>query len=254
MEELLMTDVNKKFAEARKLCPGMSEEVYALTDYLASVANSTLYPGGVVVTLLGVRDDLEKNRCGFSGVMEFPEYFITHGVQARAQMRYLLQVIDAIAEPDFAEAVRRECKEVFGWNVPKRIVVASKVSEHDYIGAAVDWWAEMIQHPKMDNGEAGLANLMTMFGGSKRQLTEPELQVFRESLAAGITEQMGTVGRCTLDVDYSPDHILGEAGARIGLNRFDFPRKTTMYINESTVTVSIGCGAPEQVIWRAEQP
>lgn len=65
---------------------------------------------------------------------------------------------------------------------------------------------------------------------------------------------MGTVGRCTLDVDYSPDHILGEAGARIGLNRFDFPRKTTMYINESTVTVSIGCGAPEQVIWRAEQP
>lgn len=252
MKELI-ANLKEKFTEARELCPGMSEEIYALTDYLADVANDSLYPTGVVIMLIGVMDDLEKKRCGFSHTVEFPEYLITHGAQAKAQMPYLLQVIDAIAEPEFAEAVRAECKAAFHWDIPKLIATTSKVSEQAYINAAVDWWAETIQHPKMDNGDDTLATLMAMFGGSKRQLTEPELQSFREGLAAGITEQMNDVGRCTLSVDYAPDRILGEAGARIGLRQLDFPCKTTMWISKHTVSVCAGYGASEQVIWRADK-
>lgn len=72
MSEMLMTDVCKKFANARELCPGMSEEIYALTDYMAAIANDQLVPGGILMMLVCVMDDLEKKRCGFAHKTEFP--------------------------------------------------------------------------------------------------------------------------------------------------------------------------------------
>lgn len=252
MSEMLMVDVCKKFASARELCPGMSEEVYALSDYLSAVANDQLVPTGILIMLLCTMDDLEKKRCGFAHKTEFPEYLATHNMQVRAQMPYILQVIDAIAEPDFADAVRTECAEALHWNVPKRVAVSGEISKCGYINAAVNWWSEAIQHPKMDNGDDGLAMIMMMFGGSnKRQLTESELQTFREALTTGITDQMNHAERITLSVDYGPDRILGEAGYAIGLGQFDFPCKTTMWISETEVSVRAGYGAPEQVIWSA---
>ena len=254
MSEMLMTDVCKKFANARELCPGMSEEIYALTDYMAAIANDQLAPGGILMMLVCVMDDLEKKRCGFAHKTEFPEYLVTHNLQVRAQLPYILQVVDAIAEPDFAEEVRAECKEAMHWDIPKRIDVSNEASERGYINAAVNWWAEAIQHPKMDNGGNGLAMLMVMFGGctSSRQLTEPELAVFREKLAAGIATLMERMGHATLSVDYGPDRTLGEAGATIGLGQFDFPCKTTTWISETKVSVRAGYGAPEQVIWSTD--
>lgn len=253
MSEMLMTDVRKKFASARELCPGMSEEIYALTDYMSAIANDQLVPGGILVMLVCVMDDLEKKRCGFTHKTEFPEYLAIHNLQVRAQLPYILQVMDAIAEPDFADEVRAECKEALHWDIPKRVDVSSEVSEHGYINAAVNWWAEAIQHPKMDNGDDGLAKLMMMFGGrtSSRQLTEADLTTFRTTLAAGITREMEHRDRITLSVDYGPDCTLGEAGDAIGLGQFDFPCKTTMWISETEVSVSAGYGAPEQTIWSA---
>ncbi len=256
MSKMLMTDVCKKFAGARELCPGMSEEIYALTDYMSVIANDQLVPGGIVMMLVCVMDDLEKKRCGFARMTEFPEYLAAHNMQVRAQLPYVLQVVDAIAEPEFADEVRAECKEALHWNIPKRVDVSSEVSPQKNINAAVNWWAEAIQHPKMDNGDDGLAMLMMMFGGhtSSRQLTAPELQTFREKLAGNIAYEMTRRQNpnLTLSVDYGPDRILGEAGAAIGLGQFDFPCKTTMWITETEVSVRAGCGAPEQVIWSAD--
>lgn len=250
MKNLLMTEVREKFAKARELCPGMSAEVYALTDYLAVVANDELVPTGVVMMLVCVMDDLEKKRCGFARGTKFPEYLATHGMQVRAQMPYVLQIMDAIAERDFAEAVRAECREVFHWEIPQRVEVSDEISDRENVNAAVNWWTEAIQHPKMDNGDDGLAMIMAMFGGHKsRQLTEAELQIFRKKLAESIIDQMNHMSRVTLSVDYGPDVILGEAGAAIGLGQFDFPCKTTMWISEDRVSVSAGCGAPVDIIW-----
>lgn len=251
-ETMLITNLPEKFANARNLCPNMSEEIYALSDYLAAIANDQLVPGGFVMMFLCTMDDLEKKRCGFANKVEFPEYLATHNMQVRAQMPYILQVVDAFAEPEFADAVRRECQEAFHWNVPKRVDTSSqKVSDCDYISAAVDWWTEAIQHPKMDNGDDGLAKIMMMFGGSHRQFTSDELKRFREALATSIARELEDGGRLTLRVDYGPDYILGEAGSSIGLGQFDFPCKTVMWISETEVSVSAGYRAPEQVIWKA---
>lgn len=253
MNKMLMVNVKEKFAQARELCPGMSEEVYALTDYFADVANDRLYPAGILVVLACIMDDLRTKRCGLAPQIEFSEYLVTHSAQVQTQMPFVLQVIDAIAEPDFAEAVRAECGEVFHWNVPKRVAISGKTSEHENINAAVNWWAEAIQYPKMGNGDDNLAMLLPMFGGraSRRQLTETDLQTFREKLTDGISKQMEGMGRVTLSVDYGPDRILGEAGAAIGLGKFDFPCKTTMRITEAEVEVSAGCAVPWQTIWSA---
>ena len=51
MNKMLMVNVKEKFAQARELCPGMSEEIYALTDHFADVANDCLYPSGILVAL-----------------------------------------------------------------------------------------------------------------------------------------------------------------------------------------------------------
>lgn len=249
----VMTNVKEKFADARKLCAGMSEEVYALTDYLATVANDSLVPAGFLMMFVCVMDDLEKKRCGSAARADFPEYLAIHNLQVRAQMPFILQVVDAIAEPDFADEVRAQCEEAFHWNVPKRVDVSSKISEHENINAAVNWWAEAIQHPKMDNGDDGLSMLMMMLGGctNSRQLTETELQLFREKLSDGIMRQMEHMDHVTLRVDYEPDRILGEAGGAIGLGQFNFPCKTTMWITETEVSVSAGYRAPKQTIWSA---
>lgn len=250
--ELLIQGVCEKFAGARESCPGMSDEVYAICDYLAAVANDTLKPAGITMMLIGVMSDLDKKRCGFADKTKFPEYLATHSLQAKAQLPYVLQVVDAIAEEDFAEAVRADCKEVFHWNIPKRVKVSSPASEHANINAAVNWWTEAIQCPKMDNGTDELSMLMAMLGGgSNRQLTESELQIFREKLTEGITHRMEEMGCATLSVDYGPDWILGEAGSAIGLGQFSFPCKTTMWITENKVSVSAGYSAPEETIWSA---
>lgn len=249
---MLLNNVTEKFAKARELCPGMSEEVYALTDYLATVANDSLVPEGILIMLVCAMDDLEKKRCGFAKQSEFPKYLAEHSLQVRAQMPYILQVVDAIAEQDFAEAVRAKCKMALNWDVPKRVNITDKVSEHEYINAAVNWWTEAIQHPKMDNGTDEMSGFMMLVGGgmSKRQLTEAELRIFREKLAEGILEEMKEMGgRVTLDVDYSPDRILSEAGAAIGLGPFSYPCKTTMWISKIEVSVCAGYGAPEQIVW-----
>ena len=253
MNEMLITNLAEKFAKARELCPGMSEEIYALSDYLAAITHDQLVPGGIVIMLIGVMDDLEKKRCGFANKVEFPEYLVTHNAQARAQLPYILQVIDAVVEPDFADAVRTECQEAFHWNIPKRIEVSHEVSKHAHINAAVNWWAEAIQHPKMDNGDDSLAMLMVMLGGctNRRQLTETELQTFRTALANDIINEMEHRKSMTLSVDYGPDYILGIAGNAIGLGQFDFPCKTVMWISETEVRVRAGYGASEQVIWSA---
>ena len=38
-----------------------------------------------------------------------------------SQIPYVLQVIDEIAEPEFAEEVRVICKQVMDWDPPKRV-------------------------------------------------------------------------------------------------------------------------------------
>ena len=48
MTEKTMNNVREKLSRSREMCPGLSEEVYALTDYMASVANDKLLLQGML--------------------------------------------------------------------------------------------------------------------------------------------------------------------------------------------------------------
>lgn len=252
MDELLMTEVRKKFAGAREACPGMSEEIYALTDYLAVVANDQLVASGIVMMLFCVMDDLKKKKCSFAQEIEFPEYLAEHSLQVQAQMPYLLQVIDAVADEEFASMARAECERAFEWKVPKRVVIDEPIDASGNIAAAVNWWVEAIQHPKLDSGENSLPLLMIALGGNtSRQYTADEIKKFREALTEIVVDEMKQKGRVILRVEYAPDYLLSKAGGAIGLGQYDFPCKTTMWIYADKVSVSAGNSAPEEVIWEA---
>ena len=260
MGKLILDQIKQRFSGVYDLCPNMSDEVYALAHYFAAVSNDSMAPEGVMTVLLCMQDDLRKKRRGFGNKVEFPAYLAQHSELALAQLPYLLQVLDAVAEQadraEFAEETRRLCYQLFGWNVPKRVVLTSERHCHPSIKAAADWWVEAIQHPKMDNGTSEMSMFVAMLGGiTGRQFTVDELNTFRDTLIDGITYQMtdgNTPSRVVLCVDYSPEGVLWDAAAAIGASRFSFPCKTCMVVTDKEVQVAAGCGAPYETIWRAE--
>lgn len=250
--EYVLTGAKEKFANARSLCPGMPDEMYALTDYLASVTNDKVTPDGLNVCLVLISDDIQKNRNGFGG--EFPNYLRNNKSQIIAQMANFPQVVDAIAGEVFAQEYRRIFKALFNFEPPKRANAAAPSALPKYIEVAVDWWANAIQSPKYDNGSDIDPNLLISIMGKRRELTEDEIRTFKHNLAYGIEEQISKYGSCTLSVDYNPCPILANAGDTIGLNAMlDYPWKTTMVINNKEVLVSSGYDSKLSTLWSKEQ-
>ena len=250
MGENILENVKEKFASARTSCPGMSEEVYALTDYISEVSNDELIPEGLVMTMALVMDDLQKNRNGFQDCKPLLEYLSKRREQVIGQIAYIPQIVDAIADEEFAKEFREVFKEIFGYNPPKRVNVESEVQYPENVRAAVDWWANAIQSPKFDNGESINAFITMMLYSSQKGISEEDLKTFKDTLALDIIAELQRNGRCTLSVDYNPCAILANAGNEIGLNDMtSFPWKTWMNITEQEVEVSEGYGAPMKTIW-----
>lgn len=229
--------IKEKLASARTLLPGMSEDFYRLTDYMAENANEELVPMGIVMLSVCVRDDLEKGRNGFG--RSFPEELVNRRWGVKAQIQWIPQLIDAIADEEFAVEVRQWWEIIFGSVPPKRVdtTVETEVTETypypQYVKMAVDWWANAI--------------LAAEYNSSK-------MKNFKEALAKGIMDEMSMYGRCNIDVDYYPCEILASAGNHlIGLedNMTGYPWKTYMWISETEVSVRSGYGAPIEVIWNS---
>lgn len=250
-----MKNVKEKLSNARTTCVGMSNEIYALTDYMSSVANDSLVPMGMALCLGLVMDDLEKGRNGFASASseKLPDYMIEHKNQIKAQLVYFPQVIDAIAEPDFAEEFRTVCKEFFNFDPPRRVSAEVDESYPAYIKAAVDWWANAVASPKLDNGADMNPILLMMAGNCQKSNTADEIKIFKNTLAEEIMKEMEKYGRCTLDVDYHPCRALSVAGDKIGLNpMMGYPWKTYMRISKNEVGVSAGYRAEYEIIWTNE--
>lgn len=249
MAEIIMTGVKEKFSNARKTCVGMSEEVYALTDYISVVANDKLVPRGLVTCFICVLDDIEKGKCGFANKTEIPEIFIKRKELVKAQFPYLIQVVDEIADEDFAEEFRIHCKAFLGFNPPKRVNVEMDEKYPDYVKAAVDWWANAILSPKLDNGEEMPAMMTSLISRSAKSYTAEQIKLFKDTLAEGIMEKMKERPVCEISVDYHPCLILAEAGQKIGVpDMLGYPWKTDMQIQENRVCVA-GCGEGYKTIW-----
>lgn len=249
MTEIIMNNVREKFSTAREKCVGMSEEIYALTDYISVIANDSLVPMGLVNCFACVLNDIEKVKCGFARQTELPEIFINRKELVKAQFPYLIQVVDEIADDDFAEKFRAHCKAILGFNPPKRVNAEVDEKYPDYVKVAVDWWANAILSPKLDNGEEMPAMLTGLISGSAKSYTAEQIKLFKDTLAEGIMEKMKERPVCEISVDYHPCLILAEAGQKIGVpDMLGYPWKTDMQIQENHVKVA-GYGESYKTIW-----
>ena len=253
MKETTMCNIREKLENARELCPGMSKDFYLLTDYMSENTNDELVPRGIVMLSVCVRDDLEKGRNGFG--KDFPEELAQRRNFVKDEVQWIPQLVDAIADEEFAEEFRMHWKECFGSVPPKRVntkAVEMDTQYPEYIKAAIDWWANAIVSPKFDNGEALPAFFSFLMAGAAKEYTPAEIKTFKEALANGILDEMSKHSRCTLDVDYHPCRVLASAGNLIGVpDMTGYPCKTYMSVSEKEVSVCAGYGASREVIWKA---
>ncbi len=249
-KELIIKDFKSKLKDAREFCPGMSDEIYEICNYMSNIANDTVKPETIALLIVCILDDISKKKSGFPKAT-LPDYLIVHGNQCIAQMQYFPQVIDEIANEEFAESFREICEDKLKMYCPKRIRVSQENNYPENIEVAVNWWANAIQSPKMDNGTDIFAIFSVML--ANKEYTQEEISEFKEILANNIEKEMKKNRRCTLDVDYGPCELLQEAGNKIGISDFGYPIKTHMLITDDQVIVSEGYKAPNKTIWSKER-
>ena len=248
-EKIILSDVKQKFATAREKCPGMSDDVYALTDYISVVASDKLTPLGLSMCLDLISYDLQKCKNGFT---KLPKNLVDRRAQVLIQMAYIPQVVDAIADEKFALEFRKICSDTLGFNSPKRVDALVDLQCPENVRAAVDWWANVIQSPKFDNGSDTFSFAGTMLTGNLSDYSEEQIKAFKGSLAQDILNELKNNGSCYLSVDYTPCDILSNAGKKIGLDdHLSYPWKTRMNITENVVEVSYN--SQKEVIWSKEK-
>lgn len=263
MTEQVMYNVREKLSQCREKCPGLSEEVYALADYMASVAPDELTPHKMSMTLMLCIMDIRSGRNGFTDAktQEFPLYLKEHQEQVLAQAFYFPQLIDDIAEADFANEFRSYCKDMLHFDPPRREEKVDLYADIDgnypvYVKVAVNWWANALQHPTFDNG-TGIDGLFAMMMvAPSNSITPPQLSAFKKHLAKLIVKDMKSShssGICQISVDYGPNYILAKACKKAGFSKATmFPWKTRMTVTEETVSVSAGYGAEREILWRKD--
>ena len=108
---MIMKNVRQKLADACKNVE-MSRELNEFTSYMATVVNDELNPEGMLLMYACVVDDIRNGKSGFATDYngKLPQYLIDKKSQVLAQAVYFPQVIDEIAEPEFAERFREGCK------------------------------------------------------------------------------------------------------------------------------------------------
>lgn len=253
MKEFLMNDAKERFSNVREKCVGMSEEIYALTEYISAVVgDEPIAPAGLAFFMLYIQEDIQKGKSGFKSFKgEFPKYLIDNKNQVLSQMGYFSQVVDAVADEEFAEDFRNAFKAFCGVNLPPKRVNAEVDSKYpENIKAAVDWWANAILAPKLDNGEELNPLILMLAGGSRKSYKEDDIKLFKDTLAEGIQKEIEDRGGCLVCVDYHPCRILAEAGDKIRVDSMmGYPWKTNIEISESRVVVSAGYGAGYETIW-----
>ena len=120
MQDIVLRDTKSKFAKVRELCPGMNEDMYAITDYISESINDITTPHSLLLLLVLIMDDIHNNGNGIKLNVPLPENLINRGLVILEQFTYIPQIVDEIADERFAKEFRRICNETLGFNPPKR--------------------------------------------------------------------------------------------------------------------------------------
>lgn len=246
-KELLLTNVKEKLSNARNACPGMSSDLYLLTDYLSKTANDELVPSGLGVALALATYDIGSGKNGFG--QELDQIYIDRKKEVLAQICYIPQVIDAIADEEYALEFRNVVKEVFDIDPPVRAKVEIDEEVPENVRVAVEWWANAIQSPRYGSSVNPLVALFAM--NNRQSRSEEEVNTFKDALTKEILNSLEQFNRCDLDVDYHACPLLMRAGSTIGLDdMLDFPCKTRMRIDYNVVEV---CESGQYTtLWQAQ--
>lgn len=249
MKKVELKNAKEKFAKARELCPGMEEEMYVMTDYLATVIKDAVIPTRLILTVSSIENAIKKGKNSYKE-SPLPELFIKDPWRASVAITALSQCVDEIADKDFADEYRKLGNDFFGAVLPKKINTANGEDYPEYAKVAAEYWANTIQTRNFNNGDALTSIFAMAIAGSKREYTKEELKIFKESLAETVYEKVETYGTCTLDVDYGPCYLLAKAGKLIDVDPFDYPWKTSMIATKEKVTVHTGYGADRKVLYQ----
>ena len=230
-EKVILNNVKEKLSKIREYCVGMSEDVYAITDHMSDIAEETFTPEGLACCLLVAKENIKSQRNGLSpdGVA-MSRYLRENKSRVLKSIIYIPQVIDEIAEPEFAEEFRRICEKEYGFNPPKRIYVKLDEIYPKYVRVAVDWWCNEMFCKQFKN--IGIYN-------NSIQYSAEEMKLFKSSLAEEIVQHMQKYNSCNIDVDFFPCNMLAKAGEKIGISpQIGYPWKTYMMITSNGVYVS----------------
>lgn len=106
--EVLLEGLADKLHESRTLAPNVPYELHDFCDYLSKVAdNHKIVPIGMVVLLTCAIDDLQRERCGFTQKVEFPEILKEEKIQIALYMSWFPLIVDNFGNEEFAEEFRK---------------------------------------------------------------------------------------------------------------------------------------------------
>lgn len=113
----------------------------------------------------------------------------------------------------------------------------------DDIEKAVSRWAgKLMDHQPHSNGDDSFTSVAVCFLADtmRQSVTLDQLNTFKAALAKSIQAFGFSIGS-----DYGPCKMLADAAAEAGIDRANFPFKTTMFFTEKEgVLVRDGYGAP----------
>ena len=237
-------NIKKLLTQTRELCKGMSEELYALSDYMSKVVDEDTLPIGLTLSLVLALDDIH------SGIShcdeEIPEYVKKHSKETLTQAVYFPQIIDSVTDECYAKEFREICKETLDFDPPVRVNPKLNTSYPKYIEIAVDWWANAILSPIIYFPAIKIpTSFYIKLANKNNSINSESMLVFKEALAKEIEKAIKKSGNCCLDVDYAPNFLLQRASIAADIRVF--PLKTTMWISENEITVCNN--SKTQIIW-----
>lgn len=204
--------------EARERCEGLHEDVYLIADYMfAIISSNALSPQGLALC--------------FSEAMNIMRTEVPRKVQAV----YFPQLIDELADEDYAEEFRKLCKEAYGFNPPKRYTEVDIGEIPEYIKVAVDWWANAITSRGCNEH---VPRKLYQYVANGQHYTREEIATYKKALSQRINRGLKSHTDVKLYVDNWACPELEDAGRTIGVDpMIGYPWNTYMLVTEKEVRV-----------------
>lgn len=245
-------NVKERLKLAREKCPGMPEEVYLFADFLSEQMNEELVPTGVAMAIALALDEF---RCGRAKRYEGSGAPATDGREIIRSARYVLQVIDAVTDKEFADEVRELCAKAFNWRPVRRTDVSLETKEsfkkffEPCIFPAADWWAGAIQLTDKTELAKGMPSM-------HKEFTTNEIFNFWYGICVQLHIELNRGNFVMFGTNYGPDRILHEAAERAHIDEdyylYLFPAKTTMVVTPEKVEITSAYRKGPTVIWEAK--